>query len=134
MTAKEAIEILSAYYEVGNDRQNVAMDMAISALEAQDAPYTNVVDMVSRQDAISAICNACGQMDCDKMDSCKKLALPSAQPESHIKSVQSESDKIYGIMKDYYFEHKDEHDQSWQGGFAECMNLIPNVWERREDE
>jgi hypothetical protein len=50
--------------------------------------------------------------------------LPSAQPEA---------DRIYSIMKDYYFEHKDEHDQSWQGGFAECMNLIPNVWERREE-
>lgn len=51
--------------------------------------------------------------------------MPTAQPEA---------DRIYSIMKDYYFEHKDEHDQSWQGGFAKCMNLIPNVWERREDE
>ena len=36
MTNKEAIEILSAYYEMDDDRQNVALDMAISALQAQE--------------------------------------------------------------------------------------------------
>ena len=55
MTAKEAIEILSAYYEMDDDRQNVALDMAISALQAQDVPDTNVGDMISRQAAISEL-------------------------------------------------------------------------------
>jgi hypothetical protein len=35
-------------------------------------------DCISRQAAISAICNACGKIDCDKMDKCKKLQLPPA--------------------------------------------------------
>ena len=48
--------------------------------------------------------------------------LPSAQP-----GPQNDSDRIYAMMKDYYFEHKDEHDVSWQGGFGKCMNLIPEA-------
>ena len=35
-------------------------------------------DMISIQTAISAICNACGKIDCDKMDKCEKLQLPPA--------------------------------------------------------
>jgi len=35
-------------------------------------------DLISRQAAISAICNACGKIDCDKMDKCEKLQLPPA--------------------------------------------------------
>ena len=35
-------------------------------------------DFISRQAAISAICNACGKIDCDKMDKCEKLQLPPA--------------------------------------------------------
>ena len=35
MTNKEAIEILSCYYEIGNIKQNDAMDMAIEALKKQ---------------------------------------------------------------------------------------------------
>ena len=35
-------------------------------------------DTISRQAAISAICNACGKIDCDKMDKCEKLQLPPA--------------------------------------------------------
>ena len=37
-------------------------------------------DLVSRQIAKDAICNACGKIDCDQMDTCEKLKLPSAQP------------------------------------------------------
>ena len=36
-------------------------------------------DTVSRQAANAAICNACGIIDCDQMDKCKKLL--TAQPE-----------------------------------------------------
>ena len=35
-------------------------------------------DLISRQAEISAICNACGKIDCDKMDKCEKLQLPPA--------------------------------------------------------
>jgi hypothetical protein len=35
-------------------------------------------DLISRQVAISAICSACGKIDCDKMDKCEKLQLPPA--------------------------------------------------------
>ena len=44
---------------------------AVKALEAQK-------DMISRQVANVAICNACGKIDCDKMDKCDKLQLPPA--------------------------------------------------------
>ena len=42
---------------------------AVKALEEQK-------DMVSRKTANVAICNACGKIDCDKMDKCEKLQLP----------------------------------------------------------
>ena len=35
-------------------------------------------DLISKKAAISAICNACGKIDCDKMDKCEKLQLPPA--------------------------------------------------------
>ena len=35
-------------------------------------------DLIDRQAAISAICNACGKIDCDKTDKCEKLQLPPA--------------------------------------------------------
>ena len=35
-------------------------------------------DLISRQAAIDAICNACGKIDRDKMDKCEKLQLPPA--------------------------------------------------------
>ena len=59
MTAKEAIEIL----KIERDHMTPtlfterieAMDMAISALQAQDAPDTNVGSMIDRQAAIDAL-------------------------------------------------------------------------------
>ena len=39
---------------------------AVKALEEQK-------DMVSRKTANVAICNACGKIDCDKVDKCEKL-------------------------------------------------------------
>ena len=32
-------------------------------------------DLIDRQIAISAICNACGKIDCDQVDKCEKLQL-----------------------------------------------------------
>ena len=37
-----------------------------------------MAEYIDRQAAISAICNACGKIDCDKMDKCEKLQLPPA--------------------------------------------------------
>ena len=47
-------------------------------------------DCISRQEAISAICNACGKMDCDKMDKCEKLQLSLA----NISETPNSSDTI----------------------------------------
>ena len=42
----------------------------------------NSSDVVSRQAAKNAICNACGKIDCDEMDTCKKLDIPSARSKA----------------------------------------------------
>ena len=47
-------------------------------------------DCISRQEAISAICNACGKIDCDKMDKCEKLQLSPA----NISETPNSSDTI----------------------------------------
>ena len=47
-------------------------------------------DLISRQDAISAICNTCGKIDCDKMDKCEKLQLSPA----NISETPNSSDTI----------------------------------------
>ena len=47
-------------------------------------------DCISRQEAISAICNACGKIDCDKMDKCEKLQLSPA----NISETPNSSDAI----------------------------------------
>lgn len=48
MSEQEAIEILGAYYEPNNRKQNEAMDMAIKALGTDG-------DLISRQAAIDAM-------------------------------------------------------------------------------
>ena len=57
--------------------------------------------------------------------------------EMAIKALKVEpcedADRIYALMKDYYFEHKDKHDASWQGGFGKCMNLIPNAYQKQPE-
>ena len=161
MTIKEAMETLrtvqaAVEWDYPMDYA-VAFDMAISALQAQDAPDTNVGSMVSRQAAIDAVNSETVSTNPEHFKSSEKFikfmddadiasfgkwqwangfntALTAVGIDlKKLPSVQPEADRIYSIMKDYYFEHKDDHDQSWQGGFVKCMNLIPNVWERRED-
>ena len=39
--------------------------------------FPNNSDVVDRQKAKNAICNACGKIDCDEMDTCEKLDIPS---------------------------------------------------------
>lgn len=91
---------------------NEAFDRAISALQAQDVPDTNVGDMVSRQKAIDALCRRCDLVSDDepctkKCNDIKILKmLPSTQPEPSIpiswiekqidwlKSIDNEFSKI----------------------------------------
>ena len=90
MTNQEAIEILSAYYEVGNVRQNTAMDMAISALREQDLQptrnqlATNTIDRQAAIDAVNDLPN-CRNGYSDTYDKSCIIGLledmPSAQPE-----------------------------------------------------
>ncbi len=70
-------------------------EAAIQALEAQK-------DMVSRKTANVAICNACGKIDCDKMDKCEKLQLSPANcsefpNNSDTISREAVADAINGI-------------------------------------
>ena len=52
--------------------------MDATARTIQGRKDRRMSDLISRQAAISAICNACGKIDCDKMDKCEKLQLPPA--------------------------------------------------------
>ena len=59
-------------------------------------------DCISRQAAISAICNACGKIDCDKMDKCEKLQLSPANcsetpNNSDTISRQQAIDALYSV-------------------------------------
>ena len=85
MTREEAIEILSCYYEVGNEKQNDAMDMAIEALKAQDTAGTTI----NRQAAIDAVQGIGRLATLPDNDAVVRMSaveyvlfnLPSAQPE-----------------------------------------------------
>ena len=113
-----------------------AYEMAIKALK-QPEPCE---DCISRQAAIDAMTttlwhypNGCYR-NLNEYEFAKGLAelglksVPSAQPEPC-----EDTDRIYALMKDYYFEHKDKHDASWQGGFGKCMNLIPNAYQKQPE-
>ena len=141
MTDKEAIEILSAYYEMDDDRQNVALDMAISALQAQDVPDTNVGDMISRQAAISELMEWVDEHKDNSFGGClfhwtgiKAMleCLPSAQPEI----VRCKDCK-------HVFRYRSEESAKKFGQIYECRRGVLNLpklndfcskAERRNDE
>jgi hypothetical protein len=59
-----------------------ALRVAISALQAQDVPDTNVGDMISRQKAIDIVVFECGRWTGLAKEISKQIKqLPSAQPE-----------------------------------------------------
>ena len=88
------------------------------------------MNRMTKQEAIIRIKN---HMDVHRMYEPKGTKISEAF-EMAIKSLEQQaSDEIYSMMKDYYFKHRNDHDDSWQCGFAKCMNLIPNMYERRED-
>ena len=93
MTNKEAIERIKdfgLYHAIGDLPHSAktveAFDMAISALEAQYVPDTNVGDMVYRQAAIDAMCELMHHwFGGDPKDEIREIKrelekLPSAQP------------------------------------------------------
>ncbi len=89
MTNQEAIKRIKEHIEIHKYREShairivEALEMAISALQAQDAPDTNVGDMISRQKAIDAL-DSIGSLDTDADRKYAREvfeALPSAQPE-----------------------------------------------------
>lgn len=99
MTNQEAISVLESinaktdYFLINDDARAVAIDMAISALQAQDLQSTCnnlATDTISRQAAIDALCRRCDLVAEDdepcteKCNDIKILEkLPSAQPEPH---------------------------------------------------
>jgi len=81
--------------------------------------------LISRQAAISAICNACGKIDCDKMDKCEKLQLPSAQPEIiHCRECKHHRQDNHGL---FYCSRKEY-------GYGWGLNDFCSDAERRTDE
>ena len=93
MTNKEAIRLIrnlptmceftDAYGEpIDSDAYYKAVDMAISALQAQDVPDTNVGDLISRQAAIDALAKAFSFHSYGGGIAIKTiLNVPYAQPE-----------------------------------------------------
>ena len=66
-------------------------------------------DLISRPAAISAICNACGKIDCDKMDKCEKLQLPPANCSEFPNNSDTISRQaaIDALCNDYCGGHQD---------------------------
>ena len=85
---------------------NEAFDMAISSLQAQDVPDTNVGDMVSRQKAIDALCKRCDLVNDDTCgEKCIDIKilekLPSAQPDI-IHCRECKNCQIDSVFHDYW--------------------------------
>ena len=78
--------IETCFSETKDEIQEVAINKILELIRNDKADRKtenssekpNNSDTISRQAAISAICNACGKIDCDKMDKCEKLQLPPA--------------------------------------------------------
>lgn len=95
-------------------------------------------DLISRQAAISAICNACGKIDCDKMDKCEKLQLPPAScsefPNSSDTISRQEAINALNKLKIYRPLDSDRY------VISDCLNKIvnlpsaqPEIEERKEE-
>ena len=107
MTNQEAIERIKDHIDIHkiNEKSAVyiyeALDMAISALQAQDVPDMNVGDMVSRKAAIEAVekelqvDGAYGYMDTKSIIDLLN-DLPSAQPD-----IIRCKDCAYGVQDEY---------------------------------
>ena len=101
-----------------------AMDMAISALQAQDVPDTNVGDVVSRQKAIDALCRRCdlaAEDDEPCTEKCNDIKilekLPSAQPGTARRIVGKSRD---GITRWYQCDMCNEPVDAQDNFCSEC--------------
>ena len=68
ISAETVLEVVKGLYEHGTNLAEVGTDCS---------EFPNNSDVVGRQKAKNAICNACGKIDCDEMDTCEKLDIPS---------------------------------------------------------
>jgi hypothetical protein len=94
-------------------------------------------DLISRQVAISAICSACGKIDCDKMDKCEKLQLPPANnseiPNSSdtisrskaIEALVAETIYTEEELREYY--EANSHRNEWVNGIYEAVEAIKQL-------
>ena len=86
--SRQVLELWNRY------KPTIAVDAIEYDRELKKLLGTNLAslgtDCISRQAAISAICNACGKIDCDKMDKCEKLQLSPA----NISETPNSSDTI----------------------------------------
>ena len=69
-------------------------------------------DLIDIQTAISAICNACGKIDCDKMDKCEKLQLPPVNNSEIPNSSDTISranaiEALNSVVRDHYINDFD---------------------------
>ena len=117
MTNQEAIKRIEEHIAIHKYRESHAMhivealDLAISALQAQDVPDTNVGDMVSRQAAIDALLEEVRLVDgyyvendevIDKDDAIEAIRLlPSVTPKRKTgKWIEYDSDEDkYDVIK-----------------------------------
>ena len=147
MNNQEAIEILSAYYEMDDDRQNVALDMAISALQAQDVPDTNVGDMISRQAAISELMEWVEKEEKKSWSTFKGLfhwtgvkamleCLPPAQPEPLLDEIVDEIRKTIAETESNGKYHADSVRHNGEmicHGLQIALNIIEEKRNERSD-
>ena len=86
-------------------------------------------DCISRQAAISAICNACGKIDCDKMDKCEKLQLSPA----NISETPNSSDMISrqaaidAIGREKVKVFHELYDEAWNDAINGCKEVIEQL-------
>ncbi len=85
-------------------------------------------DVIYRQAAIEAINSHFGFNIEEEYGSAVQEVINSLPPAQ---SEQKTLDELIAIMKEYYFIHRHEYDETWENGFAKCMNLIPNVYMKR---
>ena len=86
-------------------------------------------DLISRQAAISAICNACGKIDCDKMDKCEKLQLPPA----NCSEFPNNSDTISRQAAIDAIENTDWYHQNANGDMVSGASNEHQAWYKADD-
>jgi len=118
MTNQEAISVLESinaktdYFLINDDARAEAIDIAISALQAQDVPETNVGDTVSRQAAINALCRRCDLAaeddepcteKCNDIKTLEKLpsVTPKADPCENAVSRQELLNEYYRLRENW---------------------------------